>query len=227
MEVVSAESPAVVRWSATRFWLSWLLGLLAMAIALAVAAPHDLAVTHAVARPGSAFGFLIARFGEWPGIAAVIVSFALVLGGRRRRPWRRHVPVAVALLALAALHPLAMTQLLKWLWGRSRPDALGVADMSYTPFYRPVGLGAGRSFPSGHVAISSVFFPIAFAARGWIALPIWLGALGYPVLVAAGRVIEQRHFLCDTLFALLSALLMAPLLLRWAHRRLHQGAPAR
>lgn len=226
MRSPATAPPAIVRCSAPRFWIAWTFGLLSAAAVLALAAPHDLAITRAFARPGGTFGYLVARFGEWPGIAAVVASLVLVLWSRRRPALRRHVPVAAALLALATLHPLAMTQLLKWLWGRPRPDALGVADLRYTPFYQPAGVGAGRSFPSGHVAISSVFVALAYGASGWAALPAWLGALGYPLLVAAGRIVERRHFLCDTLFSLLSALLLAPLLLRRLHRRLAGRAEA-
>jgi membrane-associated phospholipid phosphatase len=220
MASTPAQLPAVVRCSSSRFGLLWAVGLVAGAAAMTLAAPHDLAVTRAFARPGGSFGYLVTRFGEWPGIVATAWALVVVVWSRRRPSLRRHLPIAAALLSLSALHPLAMTQLLKWFWGRRRPDALGLAAAGYTPFYRPAGVGAGRSFPSGHVAISSVFVALAYGAVGWGAAPVWLGALAYPALVAAGRIIERRHFLCDTLFSLLSALLLAPLLVRWFHRRL-------
>ncbi len=217
-------SPATRKLSSSaRFWTIWALALMLMGLVLVLAAPYDLLLTLQVADPGATLGRLVARYGEWPGILTAVSALVVWVFARRCPLWRARMPLAAAVVSLTLLHPLALTQLLKIFWGRLRPDALGPWAGRYRPFYRPGGIGRGRSFPSGHVAISAIFvvfpFDLHFRGRHALALAVWPLALGYPLLVAAGRVLAGRHFLCDTIFSVEAALLLAPVLLRLFYHR--------
>lgn len=209
--------------SLRRFALGWGLSLLAGFALLASLAPHDLAVSRAVAHPGSDFGWVVTWFGELPGIGLALTGLLLLLAGWRWPGWRRHRALGASLTLLTLIHPVGLTQLLKVFWGRRRFANLRADFSDYTPFYRPLGFQQGRSFPSGHVAISSValLLPLYLHARGRhrAALVSWLPCAAYPLAVAAGRIYEGRHYLTDAVFSLLLTLWLSPLLLRWALRR--------
>lgn len=178
----------------------------------------------------SAFGELVSFWGEWPAWAVIILSLATLIAGRwgsarQREPWG---PLAGTVIILALLSPTLITQCLKFFWGRVRYIHLAADLSDYTPFYMPAGVGAGESFPSGHVAMAfiSVAIPFSLTAqqRGrWVKVLCWALALLYGCGVAWGRVIHGKHFLTDTLFAAGSTALLAPIILRWLRRLLAGG----
>ncbi len=210
-----------------RFWLSWGLGLLVWTVAMFVGGQFDLRLSLLMIDSEAPIAQLVARYGEWPGWLAVIGAVAVLgLARRRRRDGGLAAlrPLAWSVIALALCHPLAATQTLKYLWGRVRFHHLGADLADYTPFWVPAGIGAGRSFPSGHVAMSMVPAPLPFfllSARRDLAAAAGSGVavLLVGVTVSLGRIVGGKHYLTDTLFSVGLALLLAPLLLRWLRRR--------
>jgi len=201
------------------FWWIWGAGLLLWAGALAVSAPWDLAVSAALADPSAAYGKLIAAFGEWP--AWILVAGAVVLLATCRRTESRYGhlrPLAWAVLILAVIHPLIITQSLKFLWGRIRFRDLGVDLAGFTRFYVPAGVGAGLSFPSGHVAMAAVFNAVPFflLSRGKTAQAVLALVLvsGFVLAVAWGRILAGAHYLSDCLFSAGLSLLLAAVTVR-------------
>jgi len=215
---------------ARTFWCLWVGGALAWVLALALASPVDLPLARACYQPRGLLARLVARWGEVP--AWCLVALALVvLGGRRRTNLHRWVPLAGALLLLAVLEPLLITQTLKQLWGRVRFRNLAGDPVGYTPFYLPAGPGAGESFPSGHVAMAWVSAVLAFwssrVARWPAVLLAWLLVLGYGTLVALGRMQAGAHYLTDCLFSAgLCLLLGAWLVRRFTAARWPRAGPA-
>ena len=137
---------------------------------LAIAAPWDLELSAKVANPKASFGQVISSFGEWPAWILVAAALALLATCRSKESRLYHLrPLAWAVLILAVVHPLLITQAFKYFWGRVRFRNLGVDFTGFTQFYFPAGVGAGKSFPSGHVAMAAVFNVIPFfllATRG-------------------------------------------------------------
>lgn len=225
----------------SRFFLRTYLGVvfLAAVFVLSVGSFFDLQLAIKLLEKDSLLGELISKYGEWPGVFTAISSFLIILVLRftkkkkRYKKLKRFLPLAYGLLILTLLHPVLIVQVLKYLWGRRRFDHLEISrlfkgalprDIGYTPFYLPVGIGEGRSFPSGHVAISSIFILWPFdALLRRSSTEVWIGfllSLGYAFLVAYGRMILGRHFLCDTLFSIFVPLIISPLLVNYFHKRL-------
>jgi len=203
--------------SARRFWTLWTAAFIAWVAALAVAASFDLAAMQAFADPSSRFGKLVQLAGEWPGWLAVAASVTVLIAGRRPdsrlRPLR---PLALAIVILAIVQPLLITQGFKHLWGRVRFRDLAPGLAGYTPCFVPAGPGAGLSFPSGHVAMAAVVTPVVFwlaRLRGRTApLVALLFVLLYVLGVAWGRILAGAHYPTDCLFSAgLSFLIAAPL----------------
>lgn len=197
------------------FWTVWGAGLAVWVAALLLAAPWDLEVSAALIDRGAALGRLVALAGEWPAWAATAFCILVLILGRKPessfRPWR---PLAWAVILLAIISPLIITQAFKFLWGRVRFRDLGVDFAGFTPFYIPAGTGAGLSFPSGHVAMAFVLSPLVFflTRLRWLALS---GVLLYGLVVAFGRVQAGAHYLTDCLFSIGISFLVGAVLVRW------------
>ncbi len=201
------------------FWIIWSLGLALWVAALVLGSPHDLDLSRGVADPRGIFGRLVGMAGEWPGWIVVLGALVALIAGRRRGPSRSLRPLGWSVVLMALIHPLAVTQSLKLLWGRVRYLHLSSDLSDFTPFYLPAGPGAGESFPSGHVAMAFVWAPLPFflwsrGRRGAAALTALVG-LTYGLGVAWGRICAGKHYLTDVTFAGGLALLLAPLLVRW------------
>jgi len=206
------------------FWGVWGAGLAIWVATLLLAAPRDLEVSAALMDREAALGRLVALAGEWPAWAATAFCIMVLILGRRPesslRPWR---PLALAVVILAIIHPLIITQSFKFLWGRVRFRDLGVNFAGFTPFYIPAGPGAGLSFPSGHVAMAFVLSPLVFflTRLRWLALS---GVLLYGLVVAFGRIQAGAHYLTDCLFSIGMSFLAGAVLVRWlAKSRLSSG----
>jgi membrane-associated phospholipid phosphatase len=205
--------------SARTFWAIWGIGFALWAAALVIASSWDLDIAIAVANPDAAFGRLVATGGEWPAWAVVLGCVIVLIAGRKQAsPLRPLWIPALGIIILAIIHPLAITQGFKFLWGRIRFRDLGVDFIGYTPFYIPAGPGAGLSFPSGHVAMACVVSPIVFflaRLRGfrW-ALIALIPVLLYGLPVAWGRMLAGAHYLSDCLFSIGLSFLLAAILVR-------------
>ena len=206
----------------SRTW--WALGFLVWAAAMALAAPWDLQLSLAVVDRQDGLGQLVWALGEAPSWALLAACLAvLALGNQRRRGLRALRPLAWAVVLLAVVYPLLLTQAIKYFWGRVRFVDL-LPDLSnYTPFYLPAGVGAGLSFPSGHTAMGFLPapLPLFFAARGQrlAALLSGLAVLVYGLVVAWGRIVLGAHYLTDTLFSMGLELLLAPVVVHLCLRR--------
>jgi membrane-associated phospholipid phosphatase len=201
------------------FWTIWGAGLAVWAVALALAAPWDLEVSSALVDRQAALGRLVALAGEWPAWAATAFCVVLLILGRRPdSSLRAYRPLAWAVVLLAIISPLFITQSFKFLWGRVRFRDLGVDFAGFTPFYIPAGPGAGLSFPSGHVAMACVLSPLVFflaRLRGTIpALLALAGVLLYGLVIAFGRIQAGAHYFTDCLFSAGSSFLLAAVLAR-------------
>lgn len=201
------------------FWTIWGAGFAVWVAALAVSAPWDLEISSAIADREAALGRLVALAGEWPAWAATALCVVvLILGRKPDSSVRAYRPLALAVILLAIICPLIITQSFKFLWGRVRFRDLGVDFAGFTPFYIPAGPGAGLSFPSGHVAMAFVLSPIVFFfARLREAVPALIalaGVLLYGCLTAFGRIQAGAHYLTDCLFSIGISFLLAAVLTR-------------
>jgi membrane-associated phospholipid phosphatase len=202
------------------FWSIWATGLAAWIAALLLAGPWELEISAALVDRQAALGRLVALAGEWPAWAATAFCLVILILGRKPgsslRAWR---PLAWAVIILAVISPLIITQSFKFLWGRVRFRDLGMDFAGFTPFYIPAGPGAGLSFPSGHVAMALVLTPLVFflaRLRGLLpALIALAGVLLYGLVVAFGRIQAGAHYLTDCLFSAGLSFLLAAVLARW------------
>jgi membrane-associated phospholipid phosphatase len=201
-------------------WTYELLGCTLWIGLLFLASLYDLRLSQAVANPHSLYGRIVSTFGEWPAWGVILGAMGL-LGCSRSpdshlRPYR---PLAWSLILMALLCPGLITQSLKLLWGRVRFVHLDRSLSNYRPFYSPLGLGGGDSFPSGHVAMAFVPTPIPlyyaiYQRKGLVmALVSALVLIVYGLGVAWGRICYGRHYLTDTIFSMACSLQLAPLLL--------------
>ncbi|HUU02846.1 MAG TPA: phosphatase PAP2 family protein [Myxococcota bacterium] len=205
------------------FWIAFTSGFVLWVALLTVGSSWDLRFSLQVADASAVYGKLVLRFGELPAWLVVAgCVFALVSGRKKGSRLRRLRPLALAVLVVALVEPLLITQSLKFLWGRVRPRNLGPGLSAYTPFYLPAGPGAGESFPSGHVAMAFSVAPLAFyasrylsRARGFIA---WILVLAYGLAVAWGRILAGAHFPSDCIFSAGLTLLVAAVVSATAFR---------
>ena len=195
------------------------MGFTVWAAALVTLSPFDLALSQAVCNYNSVFGRAITRFGEWPGWLAVFCAILVVIVSRSKPALKPFKPLAFAIILLAIIHPLIITQTFKFLWGRVRFRDLAQQFENFTPFYIPAGPGAGLSFPSGHTAMAFVLSPLGFffarkRNKNTILL-CWLVVMAYGLPVAWGRIVAGAHYLSDVIFSAGFALLVAALLVRY------------
>lgn len=205
--------------TARTFWIAWGIGFAAWAAALLAASRWDPEISRAVADPRADFGQLVALAGEWPAWAVVLACIIVFIAGRKEESALRPLRIpALGIIVLAIIHPLAITQGFKFLWGRVRFRDLGADLAGYTPFYIPAGPGAGLSFPSGHVAMAVVLSPLVFfLAHLRKTVPALLAlalVLLYGCLIAFGRIQAGAHYLTDCLFSAGLSFLLAAVLVR-------------
>lgn len=192
----------------------WVAGFLIWMVALFAVSPYDLWISQTVADTESLFGRFIYLFGTTPSGIMYVSSLAVLMvpALRRRTDWLQ--VAAITVLAMALLHPLGITTLIKLLWGRIRFVHLAGDFSLYTPFYLPNELAADVSFPSGHTASACVLSPVVFLllregrkkAAGFLAafVVVWGST------VAWGRVVYGAHYVTDVVFSIGFSFLFAP-----------------
>jgi membrane-associated phospholipid phosphatase len=202
------------------FWTWWCIGAGLWVAMLAFVAPWDLKLSIWATDRSALIAKMVARYGEWPGWAIIICALFVIWHGRDKHSrFRQLLPLAWAIFILAVIEPLLVTQTLKYFWGRVRFRNLVEGYQNYTPFYIPAGIGIGKSFPSGHVAMAFITAPIAFFLGNKLtqlkALFVWSVVILYGSLVIWGRILDGAHYLTDTLFSAGLCLLFAALLIRF------------
>ncbi len=204
--------------SAGAFWAWWIFFLLAWAGLLALSTGWDLEISQGFYLPDSGLARTVETWGEVPAWCLVAGALAAFVFSRRLRLQRWAVNLAAAVLLLALLEPLLITQTLKFLWGRVRFRDLAPGFSNFTPFYLPAGPGAGESFPSGHVAMALVTSAAAFSfqqvGRLSAVLLAWLLVGAYGGAVSVGRVLAGAHYFTDCLFSAGSAVLLGAVICR-------------
>lgn len=139
-------------------------------------------------------------------------SFALFVGGwwasarateeALRRRWADWSVRGLFVFACVAV-PGLLTNLLKILFGRSRPKLLFAEGDYGFHFFR---FEADYwSFPSGHTTAAAGLAMAIILMRP----RLWPLGLAFAALVAASRVVLDRHYLSDTVFSALLAVAMA------------------
>ncbi len=123
---------------AKRFWIIWGLGFRLWVCTLAAASPFDLPLSIAIADPHLPFARSVATYGELPGW--VVVFWALMILIARPKPESRVYPMKTASLGLiiqVLLHPLLITQSIKFFWGRVRFVSLAPRLLQLHAFLYP------------------------------------------------------------------------------------------
>ena len=143
----------------------------------------------------------------------LLLSGALVLfwtwrirGAEHGSPLRareRKRAIAAAFLFAATALAGILTDLIKLLFGRSRPKLfLNEGTYGFYPWHMDVDL---RGFPSGH---ATTMFALAFAIA--MIRPAWrIPAFAFAIVIAATRVIINAHYLADVIGGLVVALATA------------------
>lgn len=212
----SAAGPGSPAHRVARLWI--LLYVIAWGSLMFVVSPFDLPLSMAVHTKDSWFGNVIFEYGTYPSYLIYVLSAVSLVVGFFTSVSPLMKKAASTMLISAIVQPLAITQILKFIWGRIRFFDLNNDFSLFTPFYLPNDPGAGQSFPSGHVASAFVF--ASLAALMWqqgkkrAGFAIGFATLAWGVTVAAFRIINGAHYLTDTLFSAGLALLLAPFLAR-------------
>lgn len=103
--------------------------------------------------------------------------------------------------------PGIITQIIKSSFGRTRFKNLLSDHSDFTPWYKINGLTGERSFPSGHVSMAIMVFPLmvlinASNMRDTPKIILSSILIIWSVLVAYGRMVVGAHYLTDVLFSI-------------------------
>ena len=161
------------------------------------------------------------EFVERRGNFVLFVVAAVVLGlvglrGRVTTARRRRLALW---LALVLAGPGATIHGLKYAWGRARPRDVyhWKQPEQYREWWQPAGLGAGRSFPSGHMgmALGLVVGAAWCLRRWWVRAAVILAASAWAVATGWARMADGAHYLTDLLGSCTIVLLLTVVLGRF------------
>jgi undecaprenyl-diphosphatase len=202
--------------------LYWLIGIAIAATSIAVSFNFDDTVRDFIFQHQNAamrnFMRYVSLLGDWPTHAAVGLVLLGIAWRRGSQKWTR---VFLAMLLAMMLAGLAGT-VIKRSVPRARPSV-----HTETRWGGPRFNTKYHSFPSGHVGASTAFFGVLLIARrriGLLCLPI-------PILIGISRMYLGAHHLsdvvCAAILGLLSALIIAHLMLPGSSKRMHSAEVAR
>jgi membrane-associated phospholipid phosphatase len=188
---------------------NWLLGIIIVVLAIAVAFYCDAAVRDFIAlhqnRTLRKLMRAVSRFGDWPTHAVVGLVLLAVAWWRGNKKWTHIFLSMLIALAIAGV----VGRGIKIATGRARPSVKTEQVWNGSRFTSKY-----HAFPSGHVAASTAFLGVLFFARRRIGLAF----LPIPIVIAFSRIYIGAHYLSDVVCAavlgVLCALLTARLLLR-------------
>ncbi len=192
------------------FWIVSILLFLGMIAATGV----DLTVSHSFYRVSSGW-YLADRvpwrwlylYGQYPAIVLAVGALVVLLASWWRLSWHRYRRRCLFLVLVVALGPgLIINTVLKPGWGRPRPRQIQAfnGEKTYRGWWQPAGLGAGKSFPSGHASMGFVMLAgIILIPRQRVGFRVVgvMSALGYSGVMSAARIVQGAHFLSDVLGA--------------------------
>ncbi|MFX1328463.1 MAG: phosphatase PAP2 family protein [Promethearchaeota archaeon] len=124
------------------------------------------------------------------------------------KDWTKYRKISTVVIALAILNPLLFIRITKVLCGRVRfYDLTYPSFIEYTPWFLPPGpTSSGRSFPSGHTAMSFMLLPLLILVKDYewkdlrkILLTILV--VGWAIFVGLSRVVIGAHYASDVLFS--------------------------
>jgi lipid A 4'-phosphatase len=158
--------------------------------------------------------------------AMLLASLGMILGVAGFAPARAHMRRFAFVFLLFLLGPILLADtLLKHVWGRVRPA--NIVDFggsgTFTPFWSHSGLcHSNCSFVSGEAAgataLAVTFLVFAPLARRWLGRAGFAAyaavGMALPLIAISNRIITGRHFVSDTVFAVLITLTVALALAR-------------
>lgn len=195
----------------------WLIGILIIAISIAVAFYFDEPIKQWMqSHQNPTTRTLmenVSRFGDWPEHALVGLAIMAIAQWRGNKRWARVIVAALIALAIVGV----AGRVIKISTGRARPSVK--SEQAWN------GLRASgskyHSFPSGHVDSSVGFFAVILLARrrvGFACLPI-------PILIAFSRLYLGAHWLSDVVCGAVLGLLVAMFVWHFARPRIEGAAP--
>jgi undecaprenyl-diphosphatase len=200
-----------------------LFGWLATQVLRGATQSFDAAVRHTVHAWASPWlTFLMLRVTRC-GSELVLVPLGALIIWRLLAASRRH---AAMMLAVASLGGESLNQILKVVFGRSRPDE---AFFGYQ-------LPQSYSFPSGHALVSCCFFGSLAAIltrrkqAGLMTYLVWAGASAAAALIGFSRVYLGVHYASDVLAGYAAAIVWVAAVRAaygfWLRRRSRNREPA-
>jgi membrane-associated phospholipid phosphatase len=198
-------------------------GLTFTALALLALMQWDLPL--ALSLSESWLGPFIQDWGRTPA-TALIIGAGYVVASTPRQPLPTRI--ASATLTHLVLHAALITNGLKLLVGRPRPNAL-TADAANFQAWHTLNPSLGDlSFPSGHVAITLILVPailILWRTHRRLALALSACTALWALISAYGRMVHHAHFLTDVTASIGLGLAIAPLSVHLSDRLVgHLGA---
>ncbi|MCB2129808.1 MAG: phosphatase PAP2 family protein [Rhodobacteraceae bacterium] len=158
--------------------------------------------------------------------AMLLAATGTILGLAGVGPARAHLRRFAFVFLLFLFGPVLLADtLLKHVWGRVRPANIVDfgASGTFTPFWSPSGQCVSNcSFVSGEAAgaaaLAVTFLVFAPFARRWLGRAGFVAyaaaGIALPIMAISNRIITGRHFLSDTVFAVLVTLTVALALAR-------------
>ena len=158
----------------------------------------------------------ITRFGksDWLLIPSGIIVIVVSLGDWRRvsrasaAAWWEIATFAAILFAVVAVSGL-LTDVIKPIVGRARPEYVHGGPFAFTPF--SLGGYAHYSFPSGHSTTAAAVAMLAAFVPSVVTIPVVIAA----ALVAFSRIVVDAHFPSDVVGGIFVGIGVGYLILRW------------
>ncbi len=135
------------------------------------------------------------------------------------KDWAKYRKISTVITVLAILNPLLFVRITKVLCGRVRfYDLTYPSFFEYTPWFLPPGpTSSGRSFPSGHTAMSFMLLPLLILVKDlkWKDIRrilVTILVLGWAIFVGLSRIVIGAHYASDVLFSAMMATIITILL---------------
>ena len=187
----------------------WLLGIIIVAIAIAMAFHFDDAVRDFIAQHQNPrmrmFMRNVSWYGDWP---SHLVLGLVLLGIAWRRHSKKWMRIFLSMLIALAIAGLAGT-VIKRTIPRARPSVKSELRWGGPRFSTKY-----HAFPSGHVVASTAFFGVLIFARRHVGL----ACLPIPILIGISRMYLGAHYLSDVVCAAILGIICAAIVWRFFAR---------